>query len=116
MARKVLALTLGVLGGLVGYLGFVLLLERGFYALVLPGGLIGLSAGIVKTRGVFVACLSAILAMVAGLIAEHHFAPFTADASLPYFLLHAANLRPVTLAFVGLGGLIGFWVPFRRRL
>jgi hypothetical protein len=116
MARRVLALTLGALGGLLGYLGFVLLLERGFYALVLPGGLFGLSAGIVKTRGVFVACLSTIMAIVAGLIAEHRFAPFTADASLLYFLLHAASLRPVTLAIVGLGGLIGFWVPFRRRL
>lgn len=103
-------------GGLLGYLGFVLLLDRGFYALVLPGGLLGLAAGIPRSRSLLVPSLCGILAIVAGLLAEYRFAPFVADGSLGYFLSHANYLRPMTLLLIGLGGVIGFYVPFRRRL
>lgn len=115
MARSTLAIACGIIGSVVGYLGFVFLLERGFYAIVLPGGLCGLAAGIVKTRTVIVACVSATIALVAGLIAEHRFAPFVADTSLGYFFRHTLSLNTTALVLIGLGGLIGFWVPFRRR-
>jgi hypothetical protein len=97
-------------------LGFVLLLDRGYYALVLPGGLLGLVAGIPRSRSLIVPVLCGILGIVAGLLAEHRFAPFVADGSLTYFLTHANRLQPMTLFLIGLGGLIGFWVPFRRRM
>src|SRR6185436_11957336 len=103
------------LGGFLGYLGFVFLLERGFYALVLPGGLLGLAAGIPRSRSMIVPALCGILALGAGLLAEHRYAPFVADPSFSYFVVHAADLRPATLLLIGLGGVIGFWVPFRRR-
>jgi len=103
-------------GGLLGYLGFVLLLDSGLYALVLPGGLLGLTAGIPRSRSRMVPVLCGVFAIVAGLLAEYRFAPFVADGSLSYFLGHALALRPVTLVLIGLGGLIGFWVPFRRRI
>jgi|KBSSwiStaDraftv2_1062776.scaffolds.fasta_scaffold621390_2 hypothetical protein len=102
-------------GGFLGYAGFVLLLDRGYYALVLPGGLLGLAAGIPRSRSLMVPALCGVLGIVAGLLAEHRFAPFGADPSLGYFLTHATNLQPLTLFLIGLGGLIGFWVPFRRR-
>jgi hypothetical protein len=57
-----------------------------------------------------------LLAIVAGLLAEHQLAPFVADTSLTYFLVHVLDLQPVTLLLIGMGGLIGFWVPFRRRI
>ena len=110
-----LAIGCAIVGGLVGYFGFVMLLDQGFYALVLPGGLLGLAAGVVRTRGAVVAVLSAFLAIIAGLLSEYRSAPFVANGSLSYFFLHVSALRPVTLTLVGLGGLIGFWVPFRRR-
>jgi hypothetical protein len=103
-------------GGFLGYLGFVLLLDRGYYALVLPGGLLGLGAGIPRSRSLMVPALCGVLGIVAGLLAEHRFARFVADPSLRYFLTHANNLQPMTLILIGLGGLIGFWVPFRRRI
>jgi hypothetical protein len=103
-------------GGILGYLGFVVLLDRGYYALVLPGGLLGLVAGISRSRSLMVPALCGILGIVAGLLAEYRFAPFVSDPSLGYFLTHANNLQPMTLILIGLGGLIGFWVPFRRRI
>jgi len=105
-----------VVGGVLGYHGFVLLLDHGSYALVLPGGLAGLVAGIPRSRAGVVPILCGIIGIVAGLLAEHRFAPFVADEGLWYFFTHAHNLKPMTLILIGLGGFIGFWVPFRRRV
>jgi hypothetical protein len=116
LVRNVLTICCACVGGSIGYLGVVLLLERGVYALILPGGLLGLAAGIVRSRSPMVAVLCGFLAVVAGLLTEHHFAPFVADRSLSYFLVHALDLQPMTLFLIGMGGVIGFWVPFRRRL
>jgi len=100
----------------VGYLAFAYLAARGFYALVLPGGLLGLSAGIPRSRSIAVPILCGVLAIAAGLVTEYRFAPFVADSSLSYFLAHVGTLQPVTLVLIALGGLIGFWVPLRRRV
>jgi hypothetical protein len=112
----VLTVACACLGGYLGYLGFIFLARQGFYAIVLPGGLLGLAAGIPRSTSIAVPVLCGVLALVAGLLTEYWFAPFAADSSLTYFLAHAGSLRPVTLALVGLGGLIGFWLPFRRRI
>jgi hypothetical protein len=115
MTRALLAICCAVVGAFVGYEAFLWMFERGFYALVLPGGLAGLAGGIPKGSNVGAALVIAVLAIVSGLVAEHRVAPFIANDSLWYFLAHVTDLRPVTLALVGLGGAIGFYVPFRRR-
>lgn len=115
MRSDLLTVALACVGGLLGYLGFVQLLGQGYYALVLPGGILGLAAGIPRSRSRIVPILCGILAIWAGLLAEHRFAPFVADRSLGFFLTHISDLKPMTLLLIGLGGLIGFWVPFRRR-
>ena len=115
MPRVLLAAACAVGGAIVGYFGFLWMFDRGFYALVLPGGLAGLAAGIPRTRGISAAVIAALVASVAGLVAEHAVAPFIADRSLAFFFAHVGELRPVTLALIGLGAVIGFYVPFRRR-
>jgi hypothetical protein len=116
LVGNVVTVCLACVGGFLGHLGFGLLLNQGFYAMILPGGLIGLAAGVSRSRSLMVPVLCGILAIVAGLLTEFRYAPFLADSSLNYFLLHALDLRPVTLLLIGLGGVIGFWVPFRRRI
>jgi hypothetical protein len=103
------------LGGALGYFGFFWIARQGFYALVLPGGLLGLGAGIVRSRSILLAVLCGILAAALGLFTEWRFAPFAANESLGYFATHVHRLRPLTLFMVGVGAFIGFWVPFRRR-
>jgi hypothetical protein len=69
-----------------------------------------------RSRSIGVPILCGLLAVFAGLVTEYRFAPFVADSSLSYFLTHLTGLKQFSLTLIGLGGLIGFWVPFRRRI
>jgi hypothetical protein len=110
------ALVLGgaVLGGLIGHVAFGWLLNQGFYGLVLPGGLLGLGAGLATGRSRWPAVVCGVLALLLGLLTEWRFRPFNADASLGYFLTHLQQLKSVTWLMLTAGTAIGFWVPFRR--
>ena len=112
----VLTLCCAVAGSVLGYAAFEQLRLYGIYASALPGGLAGLAAGIPRSRTAIVPVLCGLLATAAGLFTEHRFAPFIADLSLGYFVRHVFDLQPVTLISIAVGGLIGFWVPFRRRV
>lgn len=116
MNRKseLLVLLGAAVGGALGYVLFFAVARQGFYGLVLPGGLLGLGAGIFRSRSKVVAVACGLLALGLGLFTEWRFAPFVTDGSLGYFVSHVHQLRPVTLIMIGAGGLIGFWVPFRR--
>jgi hypothetical protein len=116
MKRKndVLVLVGAAAGGLLGYVVFFALARRGLYGLALPGGLLGLGAGIFKTRSKTLPVVCGLLALALGLFTEWRFAPFAADASLGYFVSHLHRLSALTLIMLAVGTLIGFWVPFRR--
>jgi hypothetical protein len=114
MKHNLLALGGAVAGGVLGYFAFRWILTYGFYALVLPGGLVGIGAGIARNRSVWVAVVCGILALALGVFSEYRAFPFIADDSLGYFLAHLHQLSPVTLLMIGLGAFIGFWIPFRR--
>jgi hypothetical protein len=115
MKSNLLALTAAVIGGIVGCLAFLWITKQGFYALVLPGGLVGIAASQFKSRSVVVCGLCGLLALAFGLYAEWKFAPFLKDAGLGYFLTHVYLLRPITLIMIGVGVVLGFWLPFRHR-
>jgi hypothetical protein len=109
-----LALLGAGIGGCLGYLGFFWIVHQGFYGLILPGGLLGMGAGIVKTRSKYISVVCGFLAFALGCFTEWRFAPFAADASLGYFVLHVHELRSITLMMIAAGTLLGFWVPFSR--
>lgn len=102
------------MGGALGYLLFFWLAGQGLYGLALPGGLLGLGAGIFKTRSKTVPVVCGLAALVLGLFTEWHYEPFVADGSLSYFLSHLYQLQAVTVLMLAAGTLIGFGVPFRR--
>jgi len=103
-----------VAGGVIGYFGFLWIAHQGLYALVLPGGLLGIGASLFKNRTTAMCVVCGILALGFGLVAEWRFAPFVADGGLGYFLAHIHQLRPITLLMILVGGIIGFWAPFDR--
>jgi hypothetical protein len=115
MKNNVLALLAAIVGAVVGYLAFRWIAQQGFYALILPGALVGIAAGLGRSRSipVYVAC--GVLALGVGLFAEWRFAPFGKDASLVYFLTHLHQLRPITWLMIAAGGVLGFALPYRHR-
>ncbi len=102
------------IGGLVGYLVFKLLISQGFYGLMLPGGLLGMGAGVVKAPTKVVSVVCGILALALGVLAEWSVLPFKTDGSLLYFVMHLHELQYVTLIMITIGAVVGFWIPFRR--
>jgi hypothetical protein len=114
MRNNLFVLLGGLVGGTVGYFLFFWIAGQGFYGLILPGGLLGLGAGVSRATSRLLPAVCGILALLLGLLTEWRFAPFAADGSLGYFLSHIHQLKPLTLLLIGAGGLIGFWVPFRR--
>jgi hypothetical protein len=96
-------------GGAVGYLAFIWIARQGFYALMLPGATAGLGASLlVRDRSVLRGVLCGLFAVGLGLFAEWRFAPFIKDNSLAYFLAHIADLRPITLLMITVGGVFGY--------
>jgi hypothetical protein len=115
MKNNALVLLGAIAGGLLGYFCFFWIAHQGFYALVLPGGLLGLGASFFPHRSQAVCAVCGLLALALGFLAEWQLAPFIKDRSLSYFLTHAYQLKPITLIMIAAGAFIGFWAPFSRR-
>jgi hypothetical protein len=110
LADTALALTGAVVGGGVGYVAFGWLAGQGFYALALPGVLLGLGAALpARRRAMALAVACGVLALALGVFAEWQHFPFAKDGSLGYFLTHLLDLRPLTWILIALGGFCGFW-------
>jgi hypothetical protein len=102
-------------GAALGYFAFFWIAHQGFYALVLPGALLGLGACLARSRSVAVSIACGVAAVALGLFAEWRFEPFIKDAGLGYFLTHLHQLKGLTLISIAAGGVIAFWVPFRSQ-
>lgn len=104
------------LGGSLGYFLFGWLAGQGFYAVALPGVLLGIGAGMLRQRqslAFSIGCGVAALAL--GIVSEWKQFPYIADESLSYFLRHLTDLRPVALILIALGGCAGFWFSRKPR-
>jgi len=102
-------------GATVGHVACVWIAHQGFYALVLPGGIAGLGAGLFRCRGVWVAVICALIGLVAAMVTDWHIEPFIADNSFGYYITHLGLLRPITMAMMTIGTAFAFWVPFTKR-
>jgi len=103
-----------MIGGLLGHVVFFWVARQGFYGLILPGALLGMGAGIFKTRSNSIPVVCGLLALALGFFTEWRFAPFVADASFGYFVSHFHQLKPITLIMIAASAVISFWFPFRR--
>jgi len=112
------ALTLvgAAVGGAIGHVAFGWLVRQGLYAPAIPGVLLGVGGGLLaKQRSLPLALVCGVLAIVLCLVAEWRHFPFVRDASAPYFLSHLADLKPLTLIMIAVGGFTGFWFVWRAR-
>ncbi len=115
MRNNLLALAGGGLGGIVGFFAFLWIRRQGLVALALPGALVGVGAGLVAARSLLVPILCGLGAVVLGFFADFTVAPFEKDQSLGYYVTHIYKLDTIVQIMIALGGVIGFWIPFRRR-
>lgn len=104
-----------IVGGTIGYYLFVWGVRQGFYALALPGALVGIGCGYLSgIRSVPLGVLCALSAVGLGLFCQWH--EFTGDGiSLTEFLSEVANLRSMTKLMLVMGGLFGFWFGLGRE-
>lgn len=123
-AGSILGVAGALVGGAVGHLLFLAMARRGFYAMVLPGALVGLGCGLLSgRRSVPLGIACGVLGLVAGVLTEWRYAPFTRDTSLSFFLAHLHKLSGVSLILILAGAGLAFWfglgrtggVWFRRR-
>jgi hypothetical protein len=114
MKDNLLVLGGAIIGGAAGYFGFFWLVHQGLYAMILPGGLLGLGASLWPGKSIAPSVVCGGMALALGLFTEWRFAPFIADGGLGYFLAHFYELKPVTLLMIVAGTFLGFWPPFRR--
>src|SRR5581483_8098330 len=90
MKNNVLALAGAAAGGVVGYLLYFWLLSYGLLASAVPGGLLGLGAGLPRNTSAAVAVVCGLAATALGLFAE--FRSTRGNPSLAFFLTHIADL------------------------
>ena len=114
IVSDILVLVGALVGAVVGFAASAWLMRQGFYAMVLPGGLAGLGAGIFRSRFLPIHIICGILALSAGFLAEWQLRPFIADPSLNYFVHNVSQLQPMTWIMIIAGGAIGFWIPLSR--
>jgi hypothetical protein len=111
IVNALLGLVGAVAGGALGFFAFGWLLNRGYLAGMLPGGLLGLGCGLLSRRPSLargIACGVAGLAV--SLLAEAYYHYFLVDPSLQYFFAHLRDLPSVDWFFIIMGTLLAFWI------
>lgn len=106
--KLVLAVACALGGGLVGHFLFIWMARQGFYALLLPGALVGIGAGMVlKERSVPLMVICGAMGLAFGTFSEWRLRPFIADNSFSYFVTHLPDLLPLTKLMLALSAICG---------
>ena len=106
--RILLATGFGLGGGIVGYFLFIWMARQGFYALLLPGALVGIAAGMVwKERSVPLMVVCGLMGLGFGIFSEWRLRPFIADGTFAYFMRHLWDLLPLTKLMLVLSAVCG---------
>jgi hypothetical protein len=98
------------IGAAAGWFAFGWLFNAGFYALALPGALVGLFCGVISGGASLINAIGcAIIAAVLSIVLEWKHRPFIADESFGYFITHLHELRGMTWLMLVLGVVFAFW-------
>jgi hypothetical protein len=103
------------MGGVLGYFAFGWLARQGFYAVALPGALLGAGCGLfARRRSMPLSIICGLAALALGTFSEWSYFPFIADPGFGYFMAHLHLLPAIKLLLLGVGGVLGFWFSLGR--
>ncbi len=106
-----------LLGAVVGYFAFALVVRFGFVIVALPGALVGIGCGLATgRRSPPAGVLAGIIALALSIFIEwkfFHF-PVMADDSFGYFIRHLHETPSQTQVMIALGTLGGIWFGWGR--
>ena len=113
-------LLLGLLGALVGgVLGHFLVFmiaRQGFYAIILPGALLGMGCGALSGRkSVVLGIICGVLGLAVGIYTQWRLAPFIKDESLSFYLSHLLDVNRVSQIMILIGTAFAFWFGMGRE-
>lgn len=111
--QHVLVLIAAAVGGAIGHFGMGWAYQQGFYAAILPGGLLGFGASLARNRSYVLAGLLGVAALGLGIFSEWTWRFWVDDPSFEYFINHLGDLTGVTKVMLVIGSLLGFYLPFR---
>jgi len=115
-AGIVLGLAGALVGGAIGHFLFLAMASQGFYAMVLPGALVGLGCGLLSgRRSVPLGVACAVIGLVVSVLTAWRFRPFVPDRSLSFFLKHLHELGGRSLIMILAGAAFAFWFGLGRR-
>jgi hypothetical protein len=116
MKGTLLPLIGAVVGGIVGYVACDFLWRQGFMALAVPGGFLGLGAGVAKNNTLAVPIVCGVAAVALGIYVASQISPFFDDDSLGFFIRNLHKSSSGTQIMIAVGGFLGFYIPFRNRV
>ena len=112
--KQLLLITLGaIVGGVLGTGITYFLSEQGVRAAAIPGGMLGLAAGMFRHRTIAVPIVCCIAALALGLVVEWKLFPWAEDQSFTFFIQNLHEKRALILIMIGIGAAVGFYSPFR---
>lgn len=105
----VLGLVGAVIGGVAGFFAFQWILSQGFYALIIPPALLGLTAGFcARGRSVPLAVICGFAGLALAMFTEWNSFPWGNDKTFVYFLAHVTSLKPITLIMMVIGTIASY--------
>src|SRR5690242_15401189 len=106
---KIIAMGLlgAAIGGCAGYFAFFWIVSQGFYALIVPPALLGLMAGFfARGRSNTLAAICGVAGLLLAFFTDWRFNPN--DRSLPEYLMHVHELKPLKLIMAALGAFFSY--------
>lgn len=105
-----------IVGAVLGYFLVFVIAREGFYAIILPGVLLGLGCGALSGRkSVALGIICAVMGLAVGIYTQWRFAPFIKDKSFSFYLSHLLDVNRVFQLLILAGTALAFWFGLGRE-